>query len=140
VDAGVRSRTGFARAQRAHRAGAKLVVAFVDVDGLKEVNDSRGHLAGDALLRFVGETLRANVRAYDVLVRYGGDELLCALPDLTVAEATSRFEKIAAALASAETGHSVRFGIVEAEASDSLDDVIMRADAALLEARRSSQN
>jgi diguanylate cyclase (GGDEF)-like protein len=92
------------------------------------------------LLRFVGETLRANVRAYDVLVRYGGDEVLGALPDLTVAEATSRFEKIAAALASAETGHSVRFGIVEAEASDSLDDVIMRADAALLEARRSSQN
>jgi diguanylate cyclase (GGDEF)-like protein len=126
--------------ERAHRAGAGLVVAFVDVDGLKAVNDSAGHLAGDALLRLVGETLHANVRAYDVLVRYGGDELLCAMPDLTAAEATSRFETIAAALASAETGHSVTFGIAEAEPADSLDDLIMRADAALLEARRLGQN
>src|SRR5438552_15052647 len=65
--------------ERAHRTGAGLVLAFVDVDGLKAVNDSQGHLAGDALLRLLGETLRANVRPYDVIVRYGGDELLCAM-------------------------------------------------------------
>src|SRR5438552_11348809 len=52
--------------ERAHRTGARLVLAFVDVDGLKAVNDSQGHLAGDALLRLLGETLRANVRPYDV--------------------------------------------------------------------------
>jgi diguanylate cyclase (GGDEF)-like protein len=126
--------------ERARRAGAKLVIAFVDVDGLKEVNDSRGHLAGDALLRLVGETVRANVRAYDVIVRYGGDELLCAMPNLTAAEATSRFAKIAAALRSADSDHSVTFGIAEAEAADSVDDMIKRADAALLAARRSRQN
>lgn len=126
--------------ERAHRVGGKLVVAFVDVDGLKEVNDTHGHLAGDALLRLVGETLRANVRAYDVLVRYGGDELLCAMPDLSAADARPRFEKIAAALTSAQTGHSVTFGLAEAEAADSLEDLIMRADNALLEARRSSQS
>jgi diguanylate cyclase (GGDEF)-like protein len=126
--------------ERAHRVGVKLVVAFVDVDGLKEVNDTHGHLAGDALLRLVGETLRANVRAYDVLVRYGGDELLCAMPDLSAADARPRFEKIAAALTSAQTGHSVTFGLAEAEAADSLEDLIMRADNALLEARRSSQS
>ena len=63
--------------ERARRLGAKLVIAFLDVDGLKNVNDNHGHLAGDALLRLVGETLRANVRPYDVLVRYGGDEF-CA--------------------------------------------------------------
>jgi len=126
--------------ERAHRAGAKLVLAFIDVDGLKEVNDSRGHLAGDELLRLVGATLRANVRAYDVVVRYGGDELLCAMPNLTAAEATSRFETIAAALSSADTGHSVTFGIAEAEADDRLEDLIRRADAALLETRRSTQS
>jgi diguanylate cyclase (GGDEF)-like protein len=123
--------------ERAHRVGAKLVVAFVDVDGLKDVNDSQGHLAGDALLRLLGETLRANLRGYDVLVRYGGDELLCAMPNLTAAEATSRFEKIAATLRAVNTGHSVTFGLADAEAADSLEDVIRRADEALLEARRS---
>src|SRR5207248_4525452 len=51
--------------ERAHRTGASLMLAFVDVDGLKHVNDSQGHLAGDALLRLVGETVRANLRPYD---------------------------------------------------------------------------
>ena len=43
-----------------------LVLVFIDVDDLKQVNDSRGHLAGDALLQLVGETLRANIRPYDM--------------------------------------------------------------------------
>lgn len=123
--------------ERAHRVGAALVVAFVDVDGLKEVNDVHGHLAGDALLRLVGETLRANIRPYDVLVRYGGDELLCAMPNLTAADAKARFGKIATALTSVGTGHSVTVGLAEAESADSLEALIMRADDALLEARHS---
>jgi diguanylate cyclase (GGDEF)-like protein len=126
--------------ERAHRVGARLVVAFVDVDGLKHVNDSHGHLAGDALLRLLGGALRNNLRSYDILVRYGGDEFLCAMPNLTTAEATARFEKIAAALRAADTGHSVTFGLAEAEAGDSLEDLIMRADEALLEARGSNPN
>jgi diguanylate cyclase (GGDEF)-like protein len=123
--------------ERADRTGAKLVLAFIDVDGLKEVNDKRGHLAGDALLRLVGETIRANIRGYDVLVRYGGDELLCAMPNLTVSEAQERFEQIATALTTAGTTHSVTFGLAEAEPADSLQDLIGRADDALLEARSS---
>ena len=126
--------------ERARRVGTTLVVAFVDVDGLKEVNDSRGHVAGDALLRLVGETVRAHVRGYDVLVRFGGDEFLCAMPNLTAVEAKSRFEKIAATLKEAVTGHSVTFGLAEAEPTDNLEDLIMRADDALLAARRSNQN
>ncbi len=68
--------------ERAHRTGSKLALAFVDVDDLKTVNDSRGHLAGDALLRLVAETLLSSVRRYDVVVRYGGDEFVWALPNL----------------------------------------------------------
>ena len=123
--------------ERAHRTGARLVLAFVDVDGLKVVNDSQGHLAGDALLRLLGETLRANVRTYDVIVRYGGDELLCAMPNLSASEARARLEKIAAALAAADAEHSVTFGLAEAEPADSLQELIARADADLLEARHS---
>lgn len=121
--------------ERAHRTGATLLLAFVDVDGLKQVNDSHGHLAGDALLHLVGETLRANVRPYDVIVRYGGDELVCAMPNLGAPEARARFEKIAAALTAVNPQHSVTFGLAEAEPADSLQELIARADADLLEAR-----
>ena len=76
----------------------RLLLAFIDVDGLKQVNDQEGHLAGDALLRLVGSTLRANVRPYDVIVRYGGDELVCAMPNLSLPEARARFGTIAATL------------------------------------------
>ncbi len=125
--------------ERAQRTGAKLVLAFVDVDGLKEVNDTEGHPAGDALLRLVGETVRGQVRGYDVLVRYGGDELLCAMPNITSAEAKRRFDKIAATLRSAGTGHSITFGLAEAGSEESLQDLIGRADDALLKARRSNE-
>ena len=121
--------------ERANRTGASLVLAFIDVDGLKEVNDGQGHLAGDILLRLVGETVRANVRPYDVIVRYGGDELICAMPNLSAPEARARFERIAELLAAADARHSVSFGLAEAEPDDSLQDLIGRADADLLEAR-----
>jgi diguanylate cyclase (GGDEF)-like protein len=46
------------------------MLAFIDVDGLKQLNDSQGHLARDSLLQPLGQTLRANLRPYDVIVRY----------------------------------------------------------------------
>ena len=123
--------------ERAHRTGATLVLAFIDVDGLEQVNDSQGHLAGDALLQRVGETLRANIRPYDVIVRYGGDELVCAMPNLSAPQARARFEKITAALTAVNAEHSVTLGVAEDEPADSLQELIARADADLLEARRS---
>jgi diguanylate cyclase (GGDEF)-like protein len=121
--------------ERAHRTGATLVLAFVDVDGLKRVNDERGHLAGDRLLQLVGETLRATVRAYDVVVRYGGDEFLCAMSNLTATQARARFEQIAAVLKGVDAAYSVTVGLAEAGPDDRLQDLIARADADLLRAR-----
>jgi diguanylate cyclase (GGDEF)-like protein len=60
--------------ERAVAAGTPLSVVLFDVEGLKAANDSGGHLAGDALLRRVADTIRAAVRAGDVVARYGGDE------------------------------------------------------------------
>lgn len=125
--------------ERARRTGGKLILAFIDVDGLKEVNDIHGHPAGDGLLRLVVQTLKTNVRPYDVIVRYGGDEFLCAMPDLTRAAAKKRMEKIAAALTVADTRHSITFGLAEHEPADGLQDLISRADADLLEARSSRE-
>jgi len=122
--------------ERAHRTGASLVLAFIDVDGLKLLNDSQGHLAGDTLLHLVSETLRANVRPYDVILRYRGGEFIGAVPNLSASDARERFERIAALLTAADAQHSITFGVAEAEPADTLQELIARADADLLQARR----
>jgi len=66
---------------RAKRSGKPLAVAYFDCDNFKEVNDSLGHAAGDALLVAVAKTARANVRPTDVMARLGGDEFACLLPE-----------------------------------------------------------
>jgi len=113
-----------------------LLLAFIDVDGLKQLNDTHGHLAGDALLRLVGETIRENVRPYDLVVRYGGDELVCAMPNLSALEARTRFQMIAAALTAVSPDHSIAFGLAAAEPAEDLQELLARADTDLLEARR----
>jgi diguanylate cyclase (GGDEF)-like protein len=122
--------------ERARRTEDSLTLAFLDVDGLKEVNDTSGHSDGDRLLRRVVDTVRANVRAYDVIVRYGGDEFLCVLPQLPRNIAQDRMEKIAAVLTAADAQHSIAFGLAEYDPADGIDELIGRADTELLEAKR----
>ena len=111
-------------------------MAFVDVNGLKEVNDSQGHLAGDKLLKLVGTTILSNVRPYDVVTRYGGDEFVCGMPNMSAAEAKRRFETITEKLSAVDAEHSITFGLAEAQPLDDLSALIARADLALLEARQ----
>jgi diguanylate cyclase (GGDEF)-like protein len=120
---------------RASRTGSQLMLAFVDVDELDHVNDRSGYLAGDALLRLVGETLHAHLRPYDVIVRYGGDEFLCAMPHITAPEARARFQRIAHALAAVDAGHTMSFGLAQAHPDEPLEALIARADSELLKAR-----
>jgi len=122
--------------ERARRTDDSLTLAFLDVDGLKEVNDSSGHSDGDRLLRRVVDTVRANVRTYDVIVRYGGDEFLCALPQLPREIAQDRMEKIAAVLRAEDAQHSIAYGLAEYDPADGIDELIGRADTELMEAKR----
>jgi diguanylate cyclase (GGDEF)-like protein len=120
---------------RARRSGHGLVLAFVDVDGLKEINDQEGHAAGDALLIDVVETIRAKLRSYDPVVRYGGDEFLCALSDVDLDSARARFSEIQVALGELRDGYSISVGLAELHSDDTLEDLTGRGDAALYEAR-----
>jgi diguanylate cyclase (GGDEF)-like protein len=121
--------------ERSRRADQALVLAYIDCDRLKDVNDREGHAAGDALLRDLVALLRSKLRPYDPVVRWGGDEFVCTVSDADVATARSRFEEIRQALAQDE-GAAVTVGLAVLEAGDTLETLIARADAALLEARR----
>lgn len=120
---------------RARRAQGSLVLAYIDCDALKEVNNREGHAAGDALLRELVALLRSKLRPYDPVVRWGGDEFVCTISDADLENARRRFEEIRVALAGAK-GAAVTAGLAALEDGDTLETLIERADASLLESRR----
>ena len=124
---------------RARRSDGRLVLAFVDVDGLKTVNDDHGHAAGDQLLRDVAEALLNGLRSYDLVVRHGGDEFVCALPGTNLDGAKRRFAEVATKLAEKNRRASVSTGLAELADPDTLDELTARADAALYAGRRGAR-
>jgi diguanylate cyclase (GGDEF)-like protein len=121
---------------RASRSGEPMTLAFIDVDDLKGVNDRGGHSAGDRLLSQVADALRAHLRPHDVIMRYGGDEFICALTGLTATDAADRLAAINLALAEAAEAGSITVGLAELEAGESLHDLIGRADEDLHDRKR----
>lgn len=124
---------------RARRTNQPLTLAFVDVDGLKAVNDLHGHAAGDRLLLEVANTLRANLRPYDLILRYGGDEFVCALSGMMMTDAAQRLGIINSALAEAPEHGSVTIGYAELQPEDSHEALVARADAELYRVRQARQ-
>ena len=124
---------------RARRSDGALILAFVDVDGLKAINDTHGHAAGDRALRAVAAALLGRLRSYDLVVRYGGDEFLCGLPGSDLDGAQRRFRAVARTLAEQHPGTSVSIGLAKLANPDTLDALTARADAALYAARRNAR-
>lgn len=122
---------------RSRRVGGKgIVVLFLDVDSLKHVNDTEGHAAGDRLLVDVVAAIRKRVRSYDLVVRYGGDEFVCALVDESLADAERTLADIRRQFTTRTHGHTISVGIAEVEATDTAESVVAKADAALYAERR----
>jgi diguanylate cyclase (GGDEF)-like protein len=124
---------------RAKRSDGLLILAFVDVDGLKAINDTHGHAAGDRALRAVAAALLDGLRSYDLVVRYGGDEFLCGLPGSDLGAAQRRFDTLTSTLAEQNPGTSVSIGLAELGSRDTLDALIARADVSLYAARRNAR-
>ena len=122
--------------QRAQRLDGSLVLAYIDVDGLKATNDGKSHAAGDALLRDVVFALRSRLRPYDPLTRWGGDEFVCAISNTSVEDARQRFDAAREVLAVEKPGARFTFGLAALAEGDTFEALLDRADRSLLKARR----
>jgi diguanylate cyclase (GGDEF)-like protein len=127
-------------------------VLMVDLDHFKRVNDSHGHLAGDSVLKAVGALLRAEVRDYDVVGRFGGEEFAVLLPDITEQHAVAIAERIRKAVTELEVvveiedhrgtvaGLSVSIGVAVSADSGTIDRLLLAADTALYKAKSDGRN
>jgi diguanylate cyclase (GGDEF)-like protein len=120
---------------RAQRGDGHFVVAFVDVDGLKRINDRDAHAAGDQVLRTLVSTLRSNLRSFDPIVRYGGDEFVCGLGGADLDQVKRRFDAIGRSVQD-DVGVGISVGLAALTAGETVDQLTARADAALLDARK----
>ena len=129
----------FARAQRSDRPLAALMI---DIDHFKAINDTHGHAIGDTVLTKVGAACSQALRRYDLMARYGGDELVALLPDadLDAAAATASRIQDAVLLAGLPVPVTLSLGVATSDGCADLPAMLHRADAALYAAKESGRD
>jgi diguanylate cyclase (GGDEF)-like protein len=135
--------------QRCATSNMPLSLIVLDVDNFKRYNDEYGHLVGDRILQAVADTLRQHIRATEMAVRFGGDEVALMLPDRAAADAHQVAERIRQAvetivLPNPQGGSlpnpTVSLGYAQSEPGDTLEALLARADAALYRAKKGGRN
>lgn len=134
---------------RQGRSQQALSVIFCDLDHFKDLNDTLGHQAGDEVLREVTRRMASVLRPYDSFGRYGGEEILCVLPDCELAGALEVAERMRALVAdtpvttgAGAAGITVSIGVATMSRDEvsSLSELLQRADNALYRAKRNGRN
>jgi diguanylate cyclase (GGDEF)-like protein len=133
---------------RSQRSGAPFALAYMDIDNFKAVNDTRGHAAGDDLLRRLAAAMRESIRDEDLGGRLGGDELALLLPGATEGAARevceryrARVEALAADYPGCELGVSIGLVAVSGVTTETdADRLIRQADAAMYGAKESGKH
>jgi diguanylate cyclase (GGDEF)-like protein len=136
----------FAELSAARRHGSGLAVLLIDIDHFKQVNDTYGHQAGDAVLSMTAQTFRSALRAEDSIGRWGGEEFLAVLPDTDTDGVLAIAERLRAQVAKPEPGSTdpgvritVTIGVAHWTSGGS-DDLISRADHALYAGKAAGRN
>lgn len=138
----------FEEVRRAHRQSHDLFLAVIDVDNLKKMNDKYGHLAGDKLLKSVGDIIKHCIREnVDWPFRYGGDEFFVILTQVTRDQAISTSERIIESFNEKKlplTGLSIGLAQFvrsqDAKWTEDIDDLVKRSDMALYKAKQTGRN
>ena len=132
---------------RAERDRQPVGVIMIDVDHFKAINDSRGHAAGDVVLRIIASGVAAMVRPYDSVGRYGGEEFLIIAPGCGLGETWELAERVRTHVAScsivAGGSHvkvSLSLGVATGEAAADMETVLHAADSAMYAAKRAGRN
>jgi two-component system cell cycle response regulator len=133
----------------AARRGSPLSLAMLDIDHFKKINDTHGHLAGDAALKELCRRLKPRVRAADLLARYGGEEFAVVLPDTSLAGALELAEDLRLLVADTPFAHdelripcTISLGVAQIDIANPgrPEDLIRRADENLYAAKRGGRN
>ncbi|MFZ5575148.1 MAG: GGDEF domain-containing protein [Pseudomonadota bacterium] len=121
---------------RQTRYGQPLSVILTDIDHFKQINDTYGHAAGDAVITAFARTLEASIRSTDFLARYGGEEFVLLLPNTEAGEAAALAERMREAVRHIRVpgsglGITASFGVTLARRGESMSEVLSRADEAM---------
>ncbi len=134
--------------ERARRFQRPLAAIMMDVDNLKQINDTYGHSTGDQVLKVVGQRCRENLRKIDILGRLGGDEFTILLPETDMFTASSVAERVRQYIAGksvqtiqGDVDVTISIGIALAkDDTTTLDDLIRQADSAMYTAKNGGRN
>lgn len=135
--------------RRSLRSGSPLLIAQLDIDHFKAVNDTHGHAAGDLVLQSFADTVRRNVRDTDVLARWGGEEFVLLLCDTPAADAVTLMERLRQAVQAMQVPVpqsggpitvTVSIGLARHTPADPLAGTLERADRALYAAKAGGRN
>jgi diguanylate cyclase (GGDEF)-like protein len=126
---------------RAAREGGDVTLLMLDIDHFKKLNDTRGHQAGDDVLRRVAATLRDQQRAYDTAARYGGEEFALILPGVAREDSYDVGERVRQAIEANGCEVTASLGVatfpVDAQSEDGL---VAAADEALYASKHGGRN
>lgn len=134
---------------RSERQNQPVAIIMADVDHFKKINDSLGHAVGDVVLKEVAERLKADLRPYDLVGRYGGEEFLIVLPNCSLKVATRRADEIrdlvckdAIVTTFSTVAATVSMGVTAADQSQNfaIEDLLQQADKALYSAKQGGRN
>ena len=130
---------------RASRYKRPISLAYIDLDGFKQVNDSRGHKVGDALLRTTAQTFQARIRRTDLVARLGGDEFAILLPNTGLTGAKTIMQRLQAGfvrqMVESEAGVTLSAGVISfTSLPASMEEMIHQADSLMYQAKAAGKN